>query len=795
MDNHTLRVLEFNKILNMGAAFAVTAPGRNVVQDIRPLKNTGEIRRKIELVSECRKIFSEGQSLGIENFGDLLPLFQRIRPADAVLEPLELTSFLPFFYSVFNLRIWSDNPSYPGLGMIVSELVTHPDIKKSIEGAIDREGKIRDNASPELSHIRRTIKTHEKKIKEVLEEMLKRKDLEPHLQDYFLAERNNRWVIPVKRDSKGSLPGVVHDISNTGETIYVEPYAIQKPGNELESLKVEEKLEMLRILRMLSSLLRRDLHEIEEDYRIAAEVDALQALAVFADRMEMSSPEINEKRYMRITGGRHPLLWKTLKKEGREGDLVPLDMEIGRDHSSMIITGSNTGGKTVALKTAGVLNLMALSGMHTPSGSGTTFPFIENILADIGDDQSIEENLSTFSAHIKRISDIISQSNSHTLVIIDELGTGTDPEQGGALSCAILRKLKLSGALTVVSTHLGRLKAFAHAEAGLINSAMEMEEVIVNGASTYRPTYKLVVGEAGTSHAFEVAESLGLQGDVIREAKQFMSGEGVETEALITELKRKTGEINKKLKEAEGLKEEAGQLKSSLEKEVSATRASRNEKLSNALKEAEDTVRRAKAEAHDIIKDLRKQGLSKASAASQSLNEQQAELKKKQELYAPKKAASLTTVRKGQRVFINSLGIIGIVDSVDDKNRKCKIEIDGKEIMIPLTGISEAPAESSEEKAVSSERPPSSAYTSRDLEVAGELNIVGQRVDPALSLIERYLNDASMAGLKHVRIIHGVGEGILSRAVREFLTDHPLVEEIRKGNENEGGEGVTIASI
>jgi DNA mismatch repair protein MutS2 len=485
MDNHTLRVLEFEKILNMGAAFAVTAPGRYVVQGIRPLDNTKDIRRRIDLVSECREIFSEGQSLGIEHFDDLSPLFNRIKPADAVIGPLELRSFLPLFYSVFNLKIWGDNPTFTGLAAIVSELVSHPEIKKSIEGSIDREGKIRDEASPELSHIRRSIKSHEKNIKAMLENILKRKDLEKHLQDFYLAERNNRWVIPVKRDSKGSVPGVVHDFSNTGETVYVEPYSIQQPGNELEALKAEEKLEEYRILRMLSSLLRADLFEIEEDYRIVAEVDSIQALARFADQMEMSPPEINEKRYLKIIKGRHPLLWKTMKKENNEAKLVPLDMEIGRGHSCMVITGSNTGGKTVALKTTGVLNLMALCGMHTPSGSGTTFPFIGSILADIGDDQSIEQNLSTFSAHIKRLSEIIDRSDSHTLIVIDELGTGTDPEQGGALSCAILRKLKQNGALTVISTHLGMLKAFAHSEAGLINSAMEMEEVTLDKSQNH----------------------------------------------------------------------------------------------------------------------------------------------------------------------------------------------------------------------------------------------------------------------------------------------------------------------
>ena len=734
-------------------------------------------------------MFSEGRSLGIEQFDDLSPLFDKIRPADAVITPLELRSFLPLFYSVFNLRILSDDPAFTGLAEIVSELVSHPEIRKSIEDSIDREGKIRDEASPELSHIRKSIKSHEKNIKALLENILKRKDLEKHLQDFYLAERNNRWVIPVKRDSRGSVPGVVHDFSNTGETVYVEPYSIQQPGNDLEALKAEEKLEEYRILRMLSSLLRADLFEIEEDYRIVAEVDSLQALAGFADQMEMSPPEINEKRYLKITGGRHPLLWKTMKKENNEAKLVPLDMEIGRAHSCMVITGSNTGGKTVALKTIGILNLMALCGMHTPSGSGTTFPFITSILADIGDDQSIEQNLSTFSAHIKRLSEIIDRGDSHTLIVIDELGTGTDPEQGGALSCAILRKLKQKGALTVISTHLGLLKAFAHSEDGLINSAMEMEEVDLDGATTYRPTYKLVMGEAGTSHAFEIAESLGLHGEVIAEAKKFMTGEGIDTESLITELKRKTAQVNNKLEEAERAKQEVDMITSSLEEELAGLKASKHEALTEALKNAEEIVRRTKTEAHDTIKAMKRSAIADAVKISKELDEKHNELKIMLKLHSTQEVRPLGKVKKGERVFINSLEIHGVIDSVNEKTGKCTVLVEGKEITIPVTGLSEATGTPPAQNAVRSQRP---AEPKVDIIVPGELNVVGQRVDPALSVIERYLNDASLSGMKEVRIIHGVGAGILAKAIREFLEDHPLVGTFRKGNEDEGGEGVTV---
>jgi DNA mismatch repair protein MutS2 len=796
MDEHTFRVLEFDKILLMAAAFAVTAPGREIVQKTRPLGNAGEIRRRTDLVSECRRFVSEGRPFGIEHFDDLSPLFQRIRPADSVLSPLEMRAFLPLFYSSLNLKILGNDPACAGIGAIVSRLTTHPDIKRAIENSVDREGQLSDGASPELSRIRQSIRSCEKKIKGLLEVILKQKDLVPHLQDFYLAERNNRWVVPVKIESKGSVPGIVHDISNTGETVYVEPYAIQHLGNELESHRAEEKLEEYRVLRRLCSLLRERLPEIEADYHIVAETDSLQALAGFSGQMNMSPPEINEKGYMHIINGRHPLLWKTLKKDSREKDLVPLDLELGRGHSCMVITGSNAGGKTVALKSIGVLSLMALSGMHTPSDSGSTFPFLLQVFADIGDDQSIEQNLSTFSAHIKRISDIVRQSSGDTMIIIDELGTGTSPEEGGALSCAILRKIRLLGAMSAVSTHLGMLKAFAHAEPGMMNSAMEMEEITVNGISTYRPTYKLAVGEPGTSHAFEIAGSLGLPEDIIKEARDFITEEDAAVGSLISELKQKTGELDSRLKETEKVKADIEQLRLNMEKELSRLKTMEKETLSKALRDAEELLRKTKREAREIVDALKLASLAETRDIVKSLDKKIDEVVTIRRQYAPQKSG-LREVREGQRVFVHTLGKNGMVRTVNEKAGRCQVLIQGKEITVPFAELSGPSPETAGKQKPAEVRRDERPFTpaAEDIHFPPELNVIGQRVDPALSVIERYLNDASMAGAKQVKIIHGIGTGTLARAIREYLKDHPLVESFRKGNEEEGGEAVTVAVL
>ena len=804
MDEHTFRVLEFDKILRMAAAFAVTAPGGAIVQKTRPLGNAGEIRRRTDLVSECRRFVSEGRPFGIEHFDDLSSLFQRIRPADSVLSPLELRTFLPLFYSAFNLKMLSNDPACAGVGAIVSLLTTHPDMKRAIENSVDREGQISDGASPDLSYIRQSIRSCEKKIKGALDGILKQKDLQQHLQDFYLAERNNRWVVPVKIDSKGSVPGIVHDISNTGETVYVEPYSIQHLGNELESHRAEEKLEEYRVLRRLCSLLRERLPEIEADYHIVAEIDSLQALAGFSGQMNMSPPEINEKGYLHIINGRHPLLWKTLKKDNREKALVPLDLELGRGHSCMVITGSNAGGKTVALKSIGVLSLMALSGMHTPADSGSTFPFLLRVFADIGDDQSIEQNLSTFSAHIKRISDIVRQSSSDTMIIIDELGTGTSPEEGGALSCAILRKIRHLGAVSAVSTHLGMLKAFAHSEPGMINSAMEMEETTVKGISTFRPTYKLAVGEPGTSHAFEIAGSLGLPEDIIREARDFITEEDAAVGSLISELKKKTGELDSRLKETEKVKADIEQIRLNMEKELSRLKTMEKETLAKAMREAEELLRKTKREAREIVDALKRASRGERPFAPteegrdilKGLDKKIDEVVTIRRQYAPQKTG-LREVKEGQLVFVNTFGKNGMVRTVNEKAGRCQVLIEGKEITIPFAELSgPAPEIAGKQKPAEirrDERPFIPA--SEDIHFRTELNVIGQRVDPALSLIERYLNDASMAGARQIKIIHGLGAGILSRAIRDFLKDHPLVESFRKGNEDEGGEAVTIVVL
>jgi len=383
------------------------------------------------------------------------------------------------------------------------------------------------------------------------------------------------------------------------------------------------------------------------------------------------------------------------------------------------------------------------------------------------------------------------------MIIIDELGTGTDPEQGGALSCSILRRLNQIGTIALVSTHLGMLKAFAHSEPGMINSAMEMEEANVNGVTAYKPTYKLLIGEPGTSHALEIAGSLGLQVDIIREARRFITDEDAAIESLISELKQKTRELDSRLKETERMKEEAEELRLQLKGELSKIKSLKKDAYSRALSEAEEVVRKAKKEALDIINVIKKSRPSEAGEAVKVLNRKHIEIQRLKEQHSTEDTRALNEVKEGQHVFIKSLGIHGTVNSINEKSRRCTLLVDGKEIVVPLAELW-GPQIEPDDQLVSAnrgERPCAPADISIDVEIDQELNVVGQRVDPSLSLIERFLNDAVLSGLKEVKIIHGIGAGILSRAVRDYLKGHPLVESLRPGNEEEGGDGVTVITL
>jgi|Deesub1362B_J571_1020462.scaffolds.fasta_scaffold00156_19 DNA mismatch repair protein MutS2 len=789
VDSHTLRVLEFDKVLEMASVHALTTAGRKVVLQLGPLGSADASLQRMRLISACRRLKNEGFDFGIEYFDELDTLFRRLRPEEAVLEPLELRGVLPLLRSAINLRRLLKEAPATELNQILERLHTHPELMREIERSIEPDGRIADEASAELFDIRQRIRALDRRIKSVLERILNDKSLRPHIQDFYITERNGRRVIPVKSDSKGHIRGVIHDISNTGETVFVEPNETLQMGNELESLKAEERVEEFRVLKRLSALLRDVLSELQEDYERVVMVDMLQSLASFAEQMQMIPPEINRSGYIKIVKGRHPLLWKSLKEGGRLQELVPLDFELRKPYRGMVITGSNTGGKTVALKTVGVLQLMTLTGMHLPAAEGTTFPFVERVIADIGDEQSIEQSLSTFSAHVMRLKEVLERSDSSTLVIIDELGTGTDPDEGGALGCALLNRLVQRGALVVVSTHLGLLKAYAYKHPQLINGAMQIETKRVNGRTLFWPTYRLQIGEPGQSYALHIAERFGMPEDLIEEAKEMIRDKASLLEEVLQELRQTQQRIDKKLRAVEKTEKELKQLKEKLNQEIERIKHLKSKILQETHRKAEEILRSTRREAEELLRRIRAQQRQEAKVSLKELERRLRYHADKGGSLKERSPKKVSRPKIGQSVLIGGFGIVGVVTEVIPSTGRCRVDAGGKEIEVSIDNLFEPEASKTEDVVSIApdtllREPPSS-----------ELNVIGMRVEDALREVERYLNDAALGGLEEVRIIHGVGSGRLKGAIREYLDKHPLVQEFSVASAEQGGEGVTIVKI
>jgi DNA mismatch repair protein MutS2 len=789
VDSHTLRVLEFEKVLEMASVHAFTSPGRKAVLQLKPLQSREEALERMRLISACRRLKNEGFELGIEHFDELDTLFRRLKPEEAVLEPLELRSLLPLLRSALNLRRLLKEAPSTELRQLLERLHTHPEIMREIERSIEPDGRIADEASAELFDIRQRIRALDRRIKSVLERILSDRSLKPHIQDFYITERNGRRVIPVKSDSRGHIRGVIHDISNTGETVFVEPNETLQMGNELESLKAEERVEEFRVLKRLSALLWDVLSELQEDYNTVVKVDMLHCLASFAEQMQMVPPEINHSGYIKIVKGRHPLLWKSLKDRGRLHELVPLDFEIRQPCRGMVITGSNTGGKTVALKTVGVLQLMTLTGMHLPVAEGTTFPFVKRVIADIGDEQSIEQSLSTFSAHVMRLKEIIETSDSSTLVIIDELGTGTDPDEGGALGCALLKRLVERGAIVVVSTHLGLLKAYAYKHPQLVNGAMQIEAKKVDGRTVFWPTYKLQIGEPGQSYALYIAERFGMPEELIEEAREMVRNKSSILEEVLRELRQTQERIDKKLKSIEKAEREVQELKEKLRNEIERIKHLKSKVLQETHRKAEEILRSTRREAEELLRRIRTHQKQEAKAALKEIDRQLRYHIEKTESLKDNHPKRITTPREGQSVLIGGFGIVGIVTEVIPSTGRCRVDAGGKEIEVSINNLFE-PADTETEEASATavgeplREPPSL-----------ELNVIGMRVEDALREVERYLNDAALGGLEEVRLIHGIGSGRLRDAIRGYLDKHPLVQEFSPAPAEQGGEGVTIVKM
>ena len=780
----SLDLLEFPKLLRCIAAYTNSDASHTEVLDIRPLPAAVDIQQRFAQISEIRLLSQTGTRLELSPFEDIIPLLGAVRPEGAVLDARELARFIPVFSVAASIAAQTAaRDTIPHLKIVTGQLTGFPSFLKTLRKSVDAEGNILDAASPDLAQIRREVKTVDRRIRKKLEDIVRDESVSVFLQDDFITQRSGRWVVPVRMDSKGLVSGVVHDVSRTGETAFVEPLAIIQYSNELENLIADQKAEEIRILRMLSGRVRDEADSIEREFQALVALDVLNAIASFSDALGAEVPELNEGGAISVISARHPLLQRAFQRDGR-GQVVPLTASIGNGSSVMVITGSNAGGKTIAIKTIGLLLAMALSGMPVPADSGSSFPLVDDLLIDIGDEQSIETSLSTFSAHIANITRILERAGANSLVLLDELGTGTDPDEGAALACAILQDLLKKGVLVFATTHLADIKGFVHRTEGMLNASMEFDR------KTLLPLYRLRVGEPGQSYALETALRYGLPRRIVDAARAMLGTMKVEFDRLVAELNEKRSAYEHVLAQAEQEQAELAAKIKAADVLAADARQRQKETLAAAYQESAGIVLCAKREIRALLEEAKKEE-KKRREALQQLDRHHEELARKQRQYNPlPELLPLDAVDTGDTIFIPSLGYDARVLEVNRRQNRVRVQAGAMEVEVPASDISPKKGRSADVVRKSAQSDPYNGES-----IALRLHLVGRRVDDALSELEPFLNRASLEGALTVTVVHGVGAGILAKAVREHLTRHPLVKSFRKGGQSDGGAGVTVVEL
>ena len=681
-------------------------------------------------------------------------------------------------------------PALKYIGEMVDLIVEFTALEKEISRCILTEDEMADNASPKLKDIRRSIHQQNQAIKNKLSRIITSSSNKTYLQDAIVTMRDGRYVIPVKQEYRSFFPGMVHDQSKGGATLFIEPQGVVELNNKLRELEVEEQLEIARILAELSSRVAEHYREIRSNLELLIKLDFIMAKGKLSCKMHASEPKIDVDGELRLISARHPLI--EYKKA------VPVDIRIGGDYRTLIITGPNTGGKTVSLKTAGLLVMMAQSGLHIPASHASTLPIFGEVFADIGDEQSIEQSLSTFSSHMKNIVSIIDKASYDSLVLVDELGAGTDPTEGAALAIAILERFYDSGALTMATTHYNELKKYALATSGVENAAMEFD------VETLTPTYRLLIGVPGKSNAFEISKKLGLSESVIERASEHIKHGDMEFENVISSIEDDKRKAAADRLDAESMRAEIEERLKKLEEKEKAISEKRADIIAEAKREARELLRETKSAVKDVQKDLRR--LQKSGAHTNlntgALEKSRRKINEAEDLVSEKvvkqvnsEPVSADTLKIGDRVKLLTIGQNGTILSLPDEKGNLMINIGAlkvkarlQDLMLINEGKDRKPQAKSSSKYGSLLRLKSSS-------VSASINVMGKNLEDALADVEKYLDDVYMAGLDMVSIIHGRGGGILKDGIRQMLKRKKYVDSYGAASYNDGGEGVTIVRM
>lgn len=784
-----LKVLEYDKIIEMLLDLTQGELARDLVEKLEPSNDIDEIRRMQEETSEAYRVLARYGDIDYSAATHIKHLVSKAS-LGSMLFIEDLYDIMQNIFLVSSIKrylktaIDDENLKLKHLRRLYDSLASLDDLKKKLSTTIVSRDEIADNASSTLRSIRRSKKLKNQAIEDKLNSYITSDKTKKYLQDAIVTMREGRYVIPVKNEYRSSVEGMIHDISQKGSTVFIEPMAVVKLNNELRELENEEKKEIERILYELSSEVSEYKAYLETNEEALKSISFIFARARLAREMRATEPVLNDKGYVNLKNARHPLIPKD--------KVVPTTVELGDEYTSLIITGPNTGGKTVSLKTVGLITLMAKSGLNIPCDNNSSVAVFDKVYADIGDEQSIEQSLSTFSSHMKNIVHIVENAEYNDLVLFDELGAGTDPTEGAALAISILKLFRERRIRTMATTHYSQIKFYALTSEGVKNASMEFN------VDTLSPTYRLIIGIPGKSNAFEISKRLGLDQKIIDSAKELLNENDTRFEDVLKAIEEDRTEIENKRRKINEENEEIERLREKLENKNKKLEDRQEAIINKAKEEAREIVKKAKSESAFIIDELKdisslskKEDRRRLQEAKDYLRELEDENRLKIKDNKKRTKEIPKDIKLGESVRIISIDKFGEVETLPDDKGDLNIQVG---IMSVRSNINDIERSESKEE-VKVEKKTKSINKAKSKNISSEINLIGRTVDEAILLLDKYLDDAYLARLKEVRIIHGKGTGTLRDAVRKYLQNSKHVIEYREADYTEGGSGATVAVI
>ena len=786
MDDKILHTLEYRKILNTCSGYTQTSMGKQIVDQLKPDTNIDIVLLLLKTTDEA---YTVDRLKGSPPFGGITDITAPTKRAElgGTLNPHELLAVSNTIYGSRRIKRFIANiheDEEVGILFNLSEGISEQKVlEDAIKSCIDESAEVIDSASVELGQVRRELRSGESRIREKLDSMIRSSTVSKMLQDQLVTIRGDRFVIPVKAEYRSHFGGIVHDQSGSGATMFIEPEVIVAMNNKLRELRMREEREIEVILQKLTALVGDQAEMLLIDIDLVGQLDFIFAKARLAHVMKATMPRMNDRGYLKLRKGRHPLI--------PLDQVVPLDVELGNDHTSIIVTGPNTGGKTVTLKTIGLLSLMAMSGLFVPAEEESQLCVFDAIFADIGDEQSIEQNLSTFSSHMTNIIRILKQMTTKSLILLDEVGAGTDPAEGSALAISILEHIHRFGCRMVATTHYSELKAYAYERKGIINASMEFD------VNTLSPTYRLLIGVPGRSNAFAIGERLGLPQNILDFARGEVKEEDMRVEHMIASLEENRLRAENERAEAEKIRMEMEVLRRTHQRELEKLEQSRDKLLEKAELDAQEVINKARSEAERIISELRELAMAEGASVKEhkliAARKQLEEAEPKQRKKSPAKTQhKVRTIEPGDDVKVYSLNQKGTVVELTG-NKEALVQLGIMKMKVSLDDLELLSASKSDKPQI--QKQVTMVKRTRDDNIRTELDLRGDNLEEALMEVDHFIDEAFLSNLGQIHIIHGKGTGILRAGIQDYLRKHKHVKSYRLGNYGEGGNGVTVVEL